>query len=67
MESLTRVIAPSLGGVLLAGFGAWAPGLFGALLLAGLSVYVWATVLNHLPLGLRPELKLAAEPSAVRE
>jgi DHA1 family tetracycline resistance protein-like MFS transporter len=47
IESLTRVIAPSLGGVLLEQLGAWSPGAFGALLLAGLLIYVWITIYNH--------------------
>lgn len=47
IESLTRVIAPTLGGFLLASFGAWAPGLFGAIVLAGLSLYVWRKIYNH--------------------
>jgi MFS transporter, DHA1 family, tetracycline resistance protein len=47
IESLTRVIGPTWGGYLLVTFGAWAPGLFGALVLGGLSVYVWRTIYNH--------------------
>jgi DHA1 family tetracycline resistance protein-like MFS transporter len=47
IESLTRVIAPTFGGYLLVTFGAWAPGLFGAMVLGGLSVYVWRTIYNH--------------------
>jgi DHA1 family tetracycline resistance protein-like MFS transporter len=47
IESLTRVIAPILGGYLLVAFGAWAPGLFGAIVLGGLSLYVWNTIYDH--------------------
>jgi DHA1 family tetracycline resistance protein-like MFS transporter len=47
IESLTRVIAPILGGYLLVAFGAWAPGLFGAIILGGLSLYVWNKIYNH--------------------
>ena len=47
IESLTRVIAPTLGGFLLVTFGTWAPGLFGVLVLAGLSIYVWLRIYNH--------------------
>jgi DHA1 family tetracycline resistance protein-like MFS transporter len=47
IESLTRVIAPTLGGVLLERLGAWSPGVFGAVLLTGLFVYVWVTIYNH--------------------
>lgn len=55
IESLTRVIAPTLGGYLLVTFGAWAPGLFGAMVLGGLSVYVWRKIYNHpIAASLRP-------------
>jgi len=47
IESLTRVIAPTLGGALLGGLGTWAPGLFSGLLLAILSVYVWRVIYGH--------------------
>ena len=39
LESLSRVIAPTLGGWLLGALGAWAPGLLGAALMAGLTAY----------------------------
>jgi hypothetical protein len=36
-------------------FGAWAPGLFGAFVLGGLSIYVWRTIYNHpIAASLRP-------------
>lgn len=41
-ESLTRVVAPSLGGVLLQFVGTWAPGAFGALLMAGVTAFAWS-------------------------
>lgn len=44
LESLTRVIAPSLGGLLLDKVGAPAPGVFSAVILAWLSFYVWRLV-----------------------
>lgn len=47
IESSTRIIAPILGGYLLGSLGAWAPGVFGALLLAVLSFYVWRTIYDH--------------------
>jgi DHA1 family tetracycline resistance protein-like MFS transporter len=47
IESLTRVLAPTIGGVLLDRFGSWSPGTFGAFILAGLFVYVWFSVFNH--------------------
>jgi len=47
IESLTRVIAPTLGGFLLVSFGTWAPGLFGAIVLAVVSLYVKKSIYNH--------------------
>ena len=41
LESLTRVIAPSLGGFLLGQVGTWAPGVLAALIMAWVSVFVW--------------------------
>lgn len=47
VESSTRIIAPTLGGFLLQQVGTWAPGLVGALIMAGLCVYIWITLYNH--------------------
>jgi DHA1 family tetracycline resistance protein-like MFS transporter len=47
VESSTRIIAPILGGVLLQQVGTWAPGLFGAVVMAGVSVFVFITIYNH--------------------
>lgn len=47
IESLTRVIAPTLGGVLLERLGTWSPGVFSATVLAGLFIYVWIKIFNH--------------------
>ncbi len=41
VESLTRVIGPSLGGFVLGALGTWSPGVIGALILAVLVIYVW--------------------------
>ncbi len=49
LESGTRVISPTLGGVLLDLFGAWAPGIVGALLTAGLSFYIWRRIFQNAP------------------
>ena len=40
-ESLSRVISPSVGGWLLGAIGAWAPGVVGAAIMAGLSGFTW--------------------------
>jgi MFS transporter, DHA1 family, tetracycline resistance protein len=47
IESLTRVIAPTLGGLLLERLGFWSPGTFGAMILAALFIYVWRMIYNH--------------------
>jgi len=41
LESSTRVIAPSLGGYLLGSLGAWAPGVFSALIMAWVVSFTW--------------------------
>ncbi len=46
LESSTRVIAPSLAGFLLDTLGAWAPGVFGGLVMGGLSPYIWQRLIN---------------------
>jgi len=49
LESLTRVIAPTLGGILLDQLGTWSPGVFSAVVLAGLFVYVWRVIYDQIP------------------
>lgn len=46
LESATRVIAPSLGGLLLGGWGTWAPGLTGAVIMVGVIILVWRRILE---------------------
>jgi DHA1 family tetracycline resistance protein-like MFS transporter len=41
LESLTRVIAPSVGGFLLGQVGTWAPGVLASLVMIWVSIYVW--------------------------
>jgi len=45
MSSLTRVVAPTVGGLLLGRVGVPAPGALGALLMAWLVYYTWKKVL----------------------
>jgi len=45
MSSLTRVAAPTVGGLLLGRVGAPGPGVLGALLMAWLVSYTWRRVL----------------------
>ncbi len=47
VESSTRIIAPILGGVLLQQIGTWAPGVFGAVVMVGVSIYVFIKIYNH--------------------
>jgi DHA1 family tetracycline resistance protein-like MFS transporter len=47
IESATRVIAPTLGGILLGHVGSWAPGVFGSLILAGVFIFDWIYIFNH--------------------
>jgi len=43
--SATRMIGPAIGGALFDVLGAWAPGVFGALLMACFAVYAWRELL----------------------
>lgn len=47
LESLSRIVAPTVGGWLLGAAGAWAPGLLGAVLLAWLSYFAWQRLMVH--------------------
>lgn len=65
VESATRIIAPVLGGALLQQVGAWAPGVFGAVLMFGLTVYVIVKIYNHpIAAALREQSAVPAHPSA---
>jgi DHA1 family tetracycline resistance protein-like MFS transporter len=44
LESGTRVLSPTLGGVLLDILGAWAPGIMGAIITGWLTSYVWRRI-----------------------
>ncbi len=47
LESLSRVIAPSLGGWMLGALGAWSPGLLAALILAAMTLFAWHTLITR--------------------
>jgi DHA1 family tetracycline resistance protein-like MFS transporter len=47
IESLSRVIAPSVGGVLLQNLGTWAPGIFSALVMAWVVTFVWRRLIAN--------------------
>jgi DHA1 family tetracycline resistance protein-like MFS transporter len=47
LESLTRVIAPGLGGFLLGSVGTWAPGLVGASIMTGVAIFAWVKIVRE--------------------
>ena len=47
LESSTRVISPTAGGILLDLLGAWAPGIAGAIVTAWLSAFVWRRIFHQ--------------------
>lgn len=47
IESATRILAPIIGGVLIERLGTAGPGMFGGLIMAGLSLFVWRVIFNH--------------------
>jgi DHA1 family tetracycline resistance protein-like MFS transporter len=54
LDSAARIVAPSLGGLLIQQLGTAGPGLFGAAVMAGVSAFVWRTIWNH-PLALQTQ------------
>ncbi len=64
VESSTRIIAPLLGGVLLQQIGTWAPGTFGAIVMTGVSIYVFATIYNHPIMATLKQNKPATVPAS---
>lgn len=64
VESATRILAPILGGVLLERIGTWAPGIFGAVIMVGVSIFVFATIYNH-PIAATLNQKQAARTPVV--
>ncbi|UCD98108.1 MAG: MFS transporter [Chloroflexota bacterium] len=47
LESLTRVISPAAGGLLLGSFGTWAPGLAGGLIMIWTVSYAWRRLVKN--------------------
>lgn len=47
LDSATRIVAPIIGGTLIGWLGTFGPGIFGAVVLGGLSVFVWKVIYNH--------------------
>ncbi len=67
IDSLTRLFAPMLGGVLLGSLGTWAPGVFGGIILGGLSLYVWRTIINHPAIIKMNQLEMVPQPVRVED
>jgi DHA1 family tetracycline resistance protein-like MFS transporter len=65
VESLTRVIGPAAGGLLLGALGTWAPGVIGAVIMAWVVIYVWRRLIVNPdpPLPGRGEEEAAREPA----
>ena len=61
LESLTRVVSPSAGGVLLQQLGPWAPGVFGALIMAWVVSFTWRRLITKPDAPLPPRAAEAAE------
>ncbi len=64
VESSTRIIAPLLGGILLQQIGAWAPGAFGAIVMVGVSIFVFITIYNHPIVATLNQSKAAPVPAS---
>jgi len=62
LESLTRVVAPSAGGVLLQQVGAWAPGVFSALIMAWVVSFAWRRLIARPDAPLPPRMDAAVRP-----
>jgi DHA1 family tetracycline resistance protein-like MFS transporter len=64
VESSTRILAPILGGALLERIGPWSPGAFGALIMTGVTIYVFIKIYNH-PIVVQMREEKAPAPAAV--
>lgn len=64
IESATRIAAPILGGYLLQALGAWSPGAFGAIVMLGVSIFIYARIYNH-PVVQKIHSNLAPQPVPV--
>ena len=59
LESLTRVVAPTAGTLLLEKVGTFAPGVFCAVILILLAIYVWRFILSRKTISANPEELIA--------
>jgi len=65
VESLTRVIAPSVGGLLLEFVGVWAPGIFSALVMTWVVSFVWRRIVINPDPALPVRVALASERKTI--
>jgi DHA1 family tetracycline resistance protein-like MFS transporter len=47
IESATRIFAPVIGGYLLQAFGTWSPGAFGAVIMLGITIFIYFNIYKH--------------------
>ncbi|MCB0101242.1 MAG: MFS transporter [Anaerolineales bacterium] len=47
IESATRIFAPIIGGFLLQSFGTWSPGALGAIIMLGVTIFIFTSIFNH--------------------
>jgi DHA1 family tetracycline resistance protein-like MFS transporter len=59
LESATRVLAPSMGGILLGQIGTWAPGIFGTVLMVWVATFAWRKLIRHPDPPLPPREKVS--------
>jgi DHA1 family tetracycline resistance protein-like MFS transporter len=66
LESITRVIAPSLGGYLLGQFGAIGPSIFAGVIMAWVASFVWRQIVQGTLTPVRPDERPAELASSSR-
>ena len=47
IESAIRIFAPIIGGFLLQSFGTWSPGALGAIIMLGVTIFIFTSIFNH--------------------
>ena len=63
VESSTRILAPIVGGALLEKVGTWSPGAFSAIIMLGVTIYVFKKIYDHPVVQQLHEQKLATVPA----
>lgn len=60
IESVTRIFAPIIGGYLLQAFGTWSPGAFGAVMMLGITIFIYFNIYKH-PMAMTSELQTKSD------